>query len=557
MNDQLQAGNSQASVGRPLVRLVWLGALAGGLIGFLATAYYQLAPRLSQRPNLVFFGLPHGLDQYTYAAIVQAIWRSPTLVTYSYPFALPLEPVPPVLFHLSVAVISLVGRILGLIGGFEFLRIVGSALTGAALVWLTTGLVRRGPWLRWALLSAVVGGGMFAWTGMVAALRISGPAGLTELWEYPRYVSGPFNSWAPFLLQNLAYPLECFYHALVLGALGALIWGRLRLALLLNILTWASNPFPSIALNAAVLPWLAIGALAASSSKRRQYTIHLGAWLAVAGTFVGYHEFFLKQWPLLEELMKLHRVPLAPPPKPYELLGLIGPYVPAMVWSAVSSRGRHLVWVNPRWRLVGFVALTQLAIVHHGYILREAALQPYHFDRGYMHIALCLITIRALTVHAGAFRHPGRLAKIAILLTMLDQPFWFWKNLAGTAPGGRLDRPTWELVEYLRDLHPDAVVHGDPWMFNAIVAATTHHRAYSLPESDFIPHGSDRAHRLEVALSGIRPTVAELGIYYYVTREGTTVPQALAAQGWEQIYTTGAGQIFRSPALVPSPNNAD
>jgi hypothetical protein len=227
----------------------WIG-LAFGLA---ASLYFQIQPRLSAGATSVFTGAPLGLDEWVYFALARAVLRSPTGLTYSYPFALFWE-APPVLVQLPIALAAWIGRLTGLPVAFEILRVLGTAFSGGCLAIMGACLFRHRGWRAWFYVAAALGGAWFWVLAVVEAIGTAGVYGLTELPTYLQRAMGPIYWWLPFLAQNVWLPLEAVYHALVLGALALLLCGRRRAAAWLGLATWFSNPFPAVSLYAVALP---------------------------------------------------------------------------------------------------------------------------------------------------------------------------------------------------------------------------------------------------------------------------------------------------------------
>jgi hypothetical protein len=532
---------------RPVI--IWSGLGVGGLAGLAMSLHAQLAPRLLGQQVLVFTGFPQGLDQYHYAAYVQALWRSPTGITYAYPFALWWE-APPVLFHLPFLLLSLIGRLSGLPLAFEIMRIAGAAATGAALAALSVRLFGRRPWAVWMAVVSAAGGAWFWPAAVFQAIKISGADGLTETWEYLPRAMGPFFSWLPFIGQNLVYPLECFYHALVIASLYFLAGGKPRAAFACNLATWLSNPFPSVALNAAVVPYLAYRLFTAQSRSARSQAGHwLLLWMVAGLAVYGYYHIFLGRWEITREAARLHIISLAEPPTLPQTVGLLGPGAAALLWSVASRAGRRHVWGKVEWSLFAMLALSQLALLQHGHLLGGRAFQPYHFNRGYLHLGLCVVLFRWLVVIT---RQPRSLPRwcVLLMLTLLpDQVLWLTKHITTAQTAGLADRDTLSALSAVARIPGPRIVLSDGFMTAPLIAALTHHEPFDIPESIFIPFSAERQRLWREAVTRADIQFTDLGITLAIVRRDGSLHRALSIEGWTQHTAHGSVVVLKPPDL--------
>jgi hypothetical protein len=469
------------------------------------------------------------------------------MVTYAYPFALWWE-APPVLFHLPFLLLSLIGRLTGLPLAFEVLRIAGAAASGAALAGLSARLFRRRAWAVWLAVVSAAGGAWFWPAAVFQTIKISGADGLTEIWEYLPRAMGPFFSWLPFIGQNLVYPLECFYHALVLGCLNFLVRGRPKAAFACNIAVWLSNPFPSVALNAAVVPYLAYQFLTAKSRTARSHAGHwLLLWMAAGLAAYGYYHIFLGRWEITREAARMHITPLAKPPTLLQTAGLLGPSSVALVWSVVSRAGRRHVWGQADWSLFAILALSQLALLQHGHLGGERAFQPYHFNRGYLQLGLCVVLFRWLVVIA---RQPRSLPRwcVLLLLTLLpDQALWLTKHLTTPQIAGVVHRDTMSAVSAAARVDGPRIVLSDGFMIPPLIAALTSHEPFDMPESIVIPFSAERQRLAHEAASRDDVQFTDLGITLAIVRRDGSLHRALSTEGWTQHTAHGSVVVLKPP----------
>lgn len=488
-------------------------------------------------------------------SLARAVLRSPTHFTYSYPYQL-WWPTPPVLLHLPITLAAWLSKILGLPLAFEALRVAGAAGSGAALAGIGTLLFPR----KWRLMYFVVvlfAGGWFAWYALVFTFGYSGIYGLTEWWNYMQYALGPLYYWKLFLTQNLSYPTECVYHALVLGGIAALLAKRNVLAMVIAAATWFSNPFPAISLSAAALPFVVWTAI--RSRERRHVAIALG-WVAVCGIGLFYYAVFLQRWPLLRELESVHATAAAPPFSVPQAVCVYGPWCGGLAWSIFARGGRRHVWKNQRWRLIAMFAISQTVLGEYSRISARFAMQTHHFNRGYLLFAYQSLFLRYVFAisHARGKFVPGYAAQatrripalpgliiFGLGLTFLDQPLMAIHDAFTAFPG--YVPPEYRLVADFFERQPGILVFAEPTLLSPYLAAATSAIPFEAKETTFVPFADERKHALDVSLATGNPPVSKLGIRAAVMYRSSATSAALTLQGWTVTKELQTLLIMRPP----------
>lgn len=537
---------------RPWWSQTMRGFVIAGLGALFFSAYCQLEPRWRSLEHAYFTGAPGGLDEWVYFALARAVWRSPTLLSYAYPFAL-FWPAPPVMIQWPLAVAAWMGQVVGLPLAFEILRVVGAAFTGAAIFSIAGSLFYTRRARRLFTVLAFFGGGWFWAAALLDALRTAGPYGLTEIPVYVERVMGPLFWWLPFLAPNVWLPLEMLYHAEVLSALALLLRSRSKAAALVGLATWFSNPFPALSLYAAVLPWVCLRAAEVLVRERRVRSVGaLALWLATGLIGYGYYGVFLQQWPVLAELARMHQVPLAPPPTAWQLLAWFGPFVPAIAWSIATARGRSCFLSDPAWRLVGLLVLTQWLFLVQFWVLGQRAVQPYHFNRGYLAVGCAAVTTRWLlegfSAHGTFFWRRMFVASLT-----LDVLFFFLRILSNGIETGFVPKNIEEVRRLLASRQGTQVLLSSAYPYNVYFAASTDHIPYDMPETMVIPWAKERSRLLEAAKSKGPDAVAALGISLAVLTEGDDLLTSLTASGWHLIGRSGTFAVLELPPSLRHP----
>jgi len=499
---------------------------------------------------MIFSGAPQGTDQYIYMSLVRAIWRSPTGLTYAYPFTL-YWPAPPVLFQFPLLLISWISRLTGIPAAFEVIRVLGTALSGAGLALLARRLVPGKRWRRWFLAALVLGGGWFWVSTLARGFHTAGLASLTDIWEYHPYALGPWYYWAPFLLQNLQYPLETLYHGFVFLALAALVGRRYRTALVLGLITWASHPFTAVALSAAVLPWWGWRWIRSSGSTRRLCTIQLAGWTALVAAGFAYYGLFLKQWAVLRELSELYVNAIVAPLSALQMLLFWGPWIAGVVWSVATRAGRRRVWNHPSWSLFAFLVLSQMALVQQGWILGERAVQPPHYNRGYLLVGLVVLFWRAATTWAPRRRHLPRWVIVAVLLTVPDQGLYFLREPFHRHQAGVVSRDYAAVVDRAAALPPGLLTYS-PAGARAYLSAFSDQIPFDMPSILVMPFPGERD-RLLAAARDQGTDLAALGIRLAILQKDDPFVAFVRAKGWRVLEERGSLVLVGAPVLDPFP----
>ena len=539
------AGAGRARTGTAAA-FAWRGAVWGGLIGLVAAVWLQVQPRVLAMAGTVFSGAPQGTDQWTYFAMVRAIMRSPTWITYSYPFDL-WWPTPPVLFQPVLAALAALARVAGLPLAFEAGRVLGAAASGAALALMAHRLAPGRGWRGWLAVAMGLGGGVFWVASTAQTVALAGWPSLP--WTMQARMMGHLFMWTPYAAQNVFYPLEALYHALVLGALAALLMRRDAVALVLGGAAVFSNPFSGGALLACVVPWCAWNTLAAGpGAGRARAARRLALWLGLATLALGYYGWFLRQWPALHDLSRIYTGALHEWLTPWQMAMMWTPFGAGLVWSVAARRGRRLVWGNTNWRLMGLLAVSQVALAQQALVLGQWAVQPMHFNRGYMAVGMAALFWRAARAWARNPRVVPRWAVLAVALTLPDQAFFFVYLAEDGMRTGAVPVAAERIVEDLRRLPGRLVVHGT-WEYNSYLAAETDHQPFVNDEAMVIPFAAERQRRLrETVVRGGR--LEELGIDALIAMEDSPLTRLALGHGW-RVLAPGNGwmAVYVRPGL--------
>ncbi len=553
---------------------IWAGALIGALAAFVVGMTGQWLLWLQTGPGVKSTGATQGIDLWSYYSMARAVWRSPNGLTYAYPYEL-FWPTPPIVFQLPITILAWLGKATGLPAAFEIGRIAGGAGAGAAIGAIGT-LFPRGFWRRWFYIAAVIGGGFFGLAAIKTAIDNAGLDGLTEPYQYQPTVEGRMFWWLPYLARNLRMPLECLYHAMVIGALACVVWRRHGWAWLLGAIAWMSNPFAAVALHCAVVPWYLWRAVETSGHARRRFAGYLCAWFAVNAAAVVYYVWFLNRWPLLRELNRLYRIQFVPALDLEHLLLMTMPYGAALVATALIGSLRRNIWGRPVWRLFAILAVAHLVLIQQSAFLGEKSMQAYHYNRGYLHLGLVVVAWRVIIICLHKYRGlclnqttgvwwPWRITGLRcrvaavitcgiVSLTCLDQLFFAMYVVFQERGAGLVSTDYAVLVRALPPVPAPAVVLTEPLVTRgSYVTAFSPHIAFNAEETMIVPFPKKRITMLNEAMTDKGGGVVGLGITYAIlSKENDQWLKDLNAQGWKQLRESGRLILLKAPQRTPS-----
>jgi len=548
------------------------GALIGALAALIVGGYSQLDLYLNSSEG-TFTGAPQGLDQWTYFSMARAVWRSPNFITYHYPYEL-FWPTPPVVFQLPITVLAWIGWFTGLPIAFELGRIAGAAGTGAGVAVIGMHFP-RGFWRKWFYVAVVLGGGLFSFGAMAASIDVAGINGLTEPHEYMRHSMGPLLWWLPYLGMNFRMPLECIYHAMAIGVIACLMQQRHRLALIFGAMLWMSNPFSALAIHGAVVPWFAWSVL--ESRRGPAFRINVRrflAWFFVNVAALLYYGWFLKRWPLFQDLDRMYAMTIHQPLEWWRLLLLVLPYGYGLAATLIVTPLRRAVWGRTKWRLFAIMAVVHLALMQHTALLGERSMQAFHYNRGYLHLALVVVAWRVLMVvlqhyrllrrssalpfwkpWKPAIRRSGIVATLVaalVLISCLDQIFFTMFTLSRPGPRDTVDSSYVKLARLIPDQPVPVLVYTEfgPGYPGSYIPAFTPHIAWDAFETMIVPFYEKRVTLADEAFRGKYGGLATLGIDYAIVYASSHEKiEALVNQNWERVAEEGIAMLYKAPQI--------
>jgi len=547
------------------------GALIGALAALIVGGYAQLNLYLNCSEG-TFTGAPQGLDQWTYFSMARAVWRSPNFITYHYPYEL-FWPTPPVVFQLPITVLAWIGWFTGLPIAFEIGRVAGAAGAGAGIA--AIGLhFPRGFWRKWFYLAMVLGGGLFSFGAMVASMDVAGIDGLTESHQYMRHSMGPLLWWLPYLGMNFRMPLECIYHAMAIVTIACLMRQRQLAAFILGIMLWMSNPFSAVAIHGAVVPWLAWNTWESRGPARRKNARYLLGWFLVNGGAAIYYGWFLKCWPLFQDLERMYAMAIHQPLEWWRLLMLMLPYGYGLAATLVVRPLWRAVWGTSKWRLFAIMAVVHVVLLQHAALLGERSMQAFHYNRGYLHLALVVVAWRVLMIvlqrcrllrissslpfgkpWTSVMRGPGIAGSVVaalVLISCLDQIFFNMYTLSRPGVPEIVDESYVKLARLIPEKPAPMLVYTEfgPGYSGSYISAFTPHVAWDAQESMVVPFYEKRIELADEAFNGKHGGLAGLGIDYAIVYSASKEKNdALINQNWKRVAEEGMTVLYRAPQV--------
>lgn len=201
--------------------------------------------------------------------------------------------------------------------------------------------------------------------------------------------------------------------------------------------------------------------------------------------------------------------------------------------------------MRPKWRLFAILAVTQLALSQQQILLGADAAQPFHYNRGYLQLALVLITWRMLVVSFAAAR--ARRMLIALLcFTLPDQVAFFSNFIFYGVDAAYVDGNYARLATAIPENPAPQLVLTDLVRDNAYISGCTPHIPYKMPEGHMlVPFGEQREWELSKQLNG--GNVAALGIGYAIINQSSPFRKPLEAQQWTHVGQSGDMLLLRAP----------
>ena len=271
----------------------------------------------------------------------------------------------------------------------------GCSRVAMALYAQVVGLRTGAQWL--GLVAFGWGGGVLAIAGAVANLIAR------RTIDDPLVFDPSRGFWFLNFGRNLMLPTEALYHGLAFGAVLLVLRGRTLAAAVVAAVLSASHPFTGIEFLAILAAWsVAEVYYFENPAVPRRFARIMVALLAV---HVGYYLLYLRT-------SAEHRLVMEHWTQYVFLLGADA-YLPAYAivgglaaWQLRRSRLAGEFFARPGNRLLAAWAAIAFALAKHDAFFK--AVQPIHFDHGYVWTALFLIGAGPLVRLFGHLTAPGR-----------------------------------------------------------------------------------------------------------------------------------------------------
>jgi hypothetical protein len=448
-------------------------AEASSKVRVLAIALILLAPATAHFAFHYVHGFARGLfptgftqyDQAFYMACARQFIDGKAVLTYANP-ASPDLASPNIYFSPVFVALGAIWSVTKLDPGLILTSF--GLVAGAFAIVVASRIFRRlfgleGPARKLTFLCFLWGGGVYAFAGALAMLVRHDP--ISKLFRFDPGGGWWFMNFG----RNLIYPMEAYYHLLVLGMFLAFVQRKRALALGLLALLSMSHAFAGAQFVGVVVTWLALERFVVRDRSIRFG--HLAGAAAIAVYHVGYYLVYLPSDPEHRKVMDFWTLPWTLSFGEW-LLGMVF-VLPLVAWQLRSKRHVIECFSDPSRRLLAVWFFVSLALENHDLFMKPH--QPLHFTRGHDWTALFLLgapTLIALFEYLGA-----RLARgLAVFATTLVVGLFLTDNALWMAAhywvpqGIYLDPTQRRVIAWLNANAPR----------NAIVVTDDNHLAYAV-----------------------------------------------------------------------------
>ena len=271
----------------------------------------------------------------------------------------------------------------------------GCSRVAMALYAEVVGLRTGAQWL--GLVVFGWGGGLLAIAGAVANLVARGKV------DDPLVLDPSRGFWFLNYGRNLILPTEALYHGLAFGAILLVLRGRYLAGAAVAAVLSASHPFTGIEFLLILAAWSAaeVRYFENPAVPRRFARIMVGLLALHVGYYLIYlrtsgdHRQVMEHWTTYVFLLGADAYLPA-----YALVGALA------AWRLRRARLAAEFFARPGHRLLAFWGVIAFALAKHDAFIK--AVQPIHFDHGYVWTALFLIGAGPLVALLGRLTTPGR-----------------------------------------------------------------------------------------------------------------------------------------------------
>lgn len=319
-------------------------------------------------------------DQPYYVANGRAIFERGNGIGYPNPYDYHSS-APIVYYHWLPWVFGFFTSLLGLDPGITYFIVgaIAAILTSRIVLALLQDRIAATDANSYYLLFACTWGSgvLVLWT-LLVNLFSSQPWN-NDLLRYDPYGGWWFLDWG----RNMLYATEAVYHLLVAWTWLMILRRRYQAALLPIALIAATHPWTGIEVIATIAVWSAVQFLRQDRSQRPSWSFYLG-FAAISILFLWYYELFLPSIPEHKGLTAYWYYAWLLPMKSF-LLSHFYVLVIATVYLW-KKRGK----INTSDFFLIIVASVAFLLSKHDLFVSRP-LQPLHFTRGYMWLALALL----------------------------------------------------------------------------------------------------------------------------------------------------------------------
>ncbi len=434
-----QQGGLQKGVGsissREIIFIAFLSALLVNLIvGYINYSWFHRAPE-----GWVYLGTLQS-DMQTYTSIFRELFENGNGFFYGSPQEIREELAPAIFIQFPFIILGWFWCIsnLSIPLVWEIFRILMTFLFSFSLAFLLRCFFSQRRWFIVAFIFSVFGSGSIVF--LVALFRGTQvpptPDGLTSYLASYYYAEQALHWWGLHLFRNFFYPVELLIHSFFFLTLYYLIKQRYHYFALFFFLTWFSGLFAALELSGIVTLFLMYTYFKTKEAKRGKALL---AVLLISLLFIIYYKVFIPSYPVGKSLDVQHTSFTFPPLTFYDYVVHYSWLLLFLVPSLFFKDFRRFLQKNIYTLLFIWIGVVFL-FSQNDKLLPGAGIQPPHFLRGYLFMALAILTIVWFRWFSATFPQKGILIKVATVILLC---------------GGLTDSALFSLCMYYRIPHPE------------------------------------------------------------------------------------------------------
>ncbi|MCC6546591.1 hypothetical protein IT570_05435 [Candidatus Sumerlaeota bacterium] len=445
--------------------------------------------RLSRNtPDAQFIGMLQG-DQPSYTIFARGTFLRGNGLLYASPFDSDSS-APKVLVNLTYSALGLLIRVCGgrLVLSWEIWRLVFGIGAFGGFALLVTQII-KGPARWFAIIMGFFGGGT-GWLYAIYYYNVELPS--ITVSESFDVAEATYGWWCLNLFRQAIYPLELFYHSLLFAALFLYLRRRVFSAVVVAAILWWCHSITA-ALLTSILGTVLVIDWFRDRAGRKTTSMAIAILGACSAGAVCYNSIFLPRFPSIkswiEATYSLSSVMwLRDYPRAYGGL-LVAPLL--LFWKPLRDEvlGSREGVLLLAW-IVAVVCWSEHDLLFSNY------LQPIHFARGHLYVALVLLAGKALEIflRSHVLNVKWRtMIFVPLAIALIDNVFFVMRVAVNHVELGTrlIDRDGAEVIEYYKNRTDHVTIHSQERGLASLLLMETSQRVY-LSEPFLTPFHGDR-----------------------------------------------------------------